>query len=375
MTTDQLLIGGIEGLAAIVLALLGYLLGSRGRARRADKSGLLPLPPGAEALAPAFGELRAQLGELRSQIEDLRRSEAEAAGRRSQEDHAWQTLARVEQSLTQLSQLPTLQQSLQDQVSGAARDLAGLRERLAEERQRWTLEDDAFERLQRLTAVLLGSSTSGAAGERMVQEVLGNLPPQWLVTNHTVNGKQVEFAVRLPDGVVLPIDSKVVAQSELDALDKATDEGERKRLEDRIRVQVLQRAGEVRKYVDGRSAGFAVAAVPDAVYRLSGAILARAYQESRALLVPYSLLAPFVLMVYEQHLRMGTGDADSQQLARMLADGMAHLDHAVQEVNGRLSDAITRLTNSRDALSRELAAAAGALDQARNASAEGKAHK
>jgi DNA recombination protein RmuC len=364
--TNEQILGISVGLAALVLLLLGYLVGSRVRAR-AGKPGLAPvaLPPGAEALAPAFGELRAQLSELRGQIEDVRRTGAEAAGRRSQEDQAWQALARVENSLTQLSQLPTLQQSLQEQVTGAVRELSGLRERVVEERQRWALEDDAFSRLQRLTAVLLGSSTSGAAGERMVQEVLGNLPPQWVVTNHTVSGRRVEFAVRLPDGVILPIDSKVVAQSELDALDREQDDDARKRLEDGIRAQVLQRASEVRKYLDDRSAGFAVAAVPDAVYRLSGTILPRAYQEHRALLVPYSLLAPFVLMVYEQHLRMGTGDLDSQRLARLLADASNHLSQALQEVNGRLSGAITQATNARDALSRELAAAAGALEQVR----------
>jgi hypothetical protein len=367
LTTDQII---IVALAAVVLLLLGYLVGSRGR--RGSKAGQLPvaLPPGAEALAPAFGELRTQLGDLQGKVEQLRLTDAAAESRRGLEDQAWQAIQHVDRSLTSLLQLPTLQQSLQDQVAGAVRDLAAIRELQAVERQRWTIEDDAFASLRRLATAMLGSATSGAAGERVVEQVLEGLPAQWRVADHTVNGKRVEFAIRLPDGLLLPIDSKVVAQNELRELDGTEDRTLRDRLEGGIRTKVLQRAAEVSKYVDARSPGFAVAAIPDAVFRVCGPVLARAYQEHRALLVPYSLLAPFVLMVYEQHLRSGL-DLDNARLARLLADAQAHLDHAQQELNGRLGGALVQLGNGRDALARELAEAGHALALLRGAAAGG----
>jgi hypothetical protein len=361
VTTEDLI---VAGLALLVLLLAAYLVGSRVRAASHKPAGSLPpvtLPPGAEALAPAFAELRGQLGDLRGQLEELRRAEAAEQVRRTQEDQAWQAIQRVETSLGQLGGVPGLQQSLQEQIAAALRDLANIKELQAAESQRWSREDDAFGKLQSLAAVLLGSSTSGAVGERVVEQMIEALPPQWRVTDHRVNGKTVEFAVRLPDGLFLPIDSKVVAQTELGALDHEQDPARRAQLEREIQAKVLGKAGEVRKYVDARSVGFAIAAVPDSLYRLSGPILPRAYQEHRALLVPYSLLAPFVLMVYEQHHH--AGNLDTAQLGRLLSDTQRHLEGASGMVNGDLSSALVRLTNARDRLTRELASAASALEQ------------
>jgi DNA recombination protein RmuC len=370
VTAEQLYLVLIAALAALLLLLSGFLIGTRNRPRR-GKPDAVPLPPGAEALAPAFAELRTQLGDVRGQIEELRRAGAAEEEWRRQQDEAREAIQRVERSLTQLGQLPTLQQSLQDQVANALRDLASIRELQSAERQRWERENAAFESLQRLTAVMLGSSTSGAAGERIVQEVLDTLPPQWRIAHHSVNGKDVEFAVRLPDGLILPIDSKVVAQSDLDTLDRERDPERRQRLQRDIQAKVLDKASEVRKYIDDRSAGFAIAAVPDAAYSISGPILSEAYQKHRALVLPYSLLAPFVLMVYEQH-RHG-GDLDAARAGRLLADAQQHLETAAQTLNTHLSDALTRLSNARDRLSRELAAATTALEQMRGAASEGDA--
>ena len=200
---------------------------------------------------------------------------------------------------------------------------------------------------------MLGSARAGAAGERLVQETLANLPAQWRAANHDVAGKQVEFAVRLPDGLILPIDSKVVAQADLDALDQQTDPSQRERLERAIRATLRQRAAEVRQYVNQRTPGFAILAVPDAAYHLSRPILPDVYHDHRALLVPYSLLGPFILMVYEQHQRNGI-DLESARVAHALADAQAHVETALRESEGRLSDALTRLTNGRDTLRHEL---------------------
>jgi DNA recombination protein RmuC len=359
MTTEQMLWTGIATLAVVVLLLLGYLLGSRGRGRAA-KGEVVALPPGAEALAPAFSELRAQLNEVRGQIAGLQQASAAESERHKSEDQAWDRLSRVETTL------PTIQQSIQAQIAEAMRDLGTIKELQAAERQRWGTEDSAFESLQRLSAIMLGSATSGAAAERVVEGAFDGLPPQWRINNHTVNGKTVEFALRLPDGMILPIDSKLVAQSDLDALEKSQDNRQREHLKREIQRKVLDKAAEVQKYVDGRSVGFAIAAVSDAVYALSGPVLPEAYQKHRALLVPYSLLRPFMLMIYEQHQH--GGDVDAAQLARLVGEAQRHLGEASSVLNGHLSGAVTTLTNARDKLGRELAAAAGAIEQIRGAS-------
>lgn len=323
MPTDQLLIlvlGALVVVLALVAAYLtAYLAGSR-RSRPAETSPLaapqqpINLPSGAEALAPVFQTLQGQLSEVAGKLDQLRVSAAAEEARRPQVDQAYSSL-------------------------------------------------------QQLTAKLLGSANAGATGERIVEEALSVLPPQWLITDHRVANKPVEFAVRLPDGLILPIDSKVVAQSDLVALDGAQN-GQREKLEARIRANVLQRAGEVRQYVDGRTPGFAVAAIPDAAYRLSAAVLPRAYQEFQVIIVPYSLLLPFTLTVFELHRRSAV-DLDAANQAKLLAEAETHIKRALQELNGRIGRAFVELTNGRETLSQELGDASRALDLIRAGTAQG----
>ena len=362
MPSDQIAVYALGGAVVVLLVVVAFLLGRR--SRRAAKDAALALPPGAEALAPAFAELRGQLAQVHEKVQSLGGAVQAGAARYGLEDQAWQAIQRVETAVATLGQVPSTQQGLQSQVADALQTLALINDMQA---RRLAQENEAHTALQRLTAVLLGSSTAGAAGERLVRETLDHLPAQWKVTNHHVGGKRVELAIRLPDGLLLPVDSKVVAQSKLDALARADGDRERERLVGSIVAEVESRAAEVRQYVDDRTPGFALATIPDAAYSLCGAILADAFQKHRALIVPYSLLGPFVLMVYEQHRHAAATDVDSALLARSIAAAETHLEHAQAELNGRISDALTRFSNGRDALRAELAAAAQALAQVRTA--------
>jgi hypothetical protein len=315
MPTEQLLLIAVAALAGVTLLLLGVLIGGRGKRKQTVAAAPMSLPAGAEALAPAFAELRGQLGETQRTLTEMRQRIAEEEGRRPLEEQRSQ---------------------------------------------------GSYELLQRLSATLLGSARAGAAGERIVGEALAALPPQWLITDHKVGNKVVEYAIKLPDGLILPIDSKVVAQTDLDELDHIDDPRKREAKERQIRGDVFRRVAEVRQYVDGRTPGFAVAAVSDAAYRLCGGILPAAYKDYQALVVPYSLLAPFVLMIYEQHRRSGV-DLDAAQQARTLAEAETHLKRATDELNGRMSGALTQFRNGYEELSQELARAGRALESMRGA--------
>jgi hypothetical protein len=305
MPTEQILLIAVAALAGVILLLLGILIGGRGRRKPVAADAQVSLPPGAEALAPAFAELRSQLGEAQRTLAEVRQQFAADEGRRPHEEQRAQ---------------------------------------------------GSYEILQHLSATLLGSARAGAAGERIVGEALHALPPQWRINDHKVGNKVVEYAIKLPDGLILPIDSKVVAQSDLDELDRIEDPRKRDAKEKQIRGDVLRRVAEVRQYVDGRTPGFAVAAVSDAAYQLCGDILPAAYKDYQALVVPYSLLAPFVLMIYEQHRRSGV-DLDAAQQAQALADAETHLKRATDELNGRMSSALTQFRNGYEELNQELARA------------------
>ncbi|HEX6800767.1 MAG TPA: DNA recombination protein RmuC [Ktedonobacterales bacterium] len=368
MPAEQLALYALGGAAAIllviVLVLVGFLLGRRGtRGRVVAKDGALALPLGAEALAPAFTELRGQLAQVQEKVQTLGAAAQSGAARYGMEDQAWQAIQQVATAVAALDQVPGVQQHLQSQVADALQRISLINE---VQRIQQSREAEAYTALQRLSAVLLGSATSGAAGERVVREMLSHLPAQWIITNHAVGGRRVEFAIKLPDNLFLPVDSKVVAKEELADLDGEADPKKREQIERAVRAAVLQAAADVHQYVDERTPGFALAAVPDAAYSLCGAILADAFQKHRALIVPYSLLGPFVLMVYEQHRQTGM-NLDGARIARLAAELEGHLEQAQQALNRSFAGAITQLSNASASLGRELAAAAQALAQLRAA--------
>src|SRR5438445_12770814 len=83
---------------------------------------------------------------------------------------------------------------------------------------RQQVEDDARQSLRRLEAVIAGSATRGAAGENILEEALRHLPPEMLQRNLWVSGKVCEFALRLPGGKLLAIDSKWTSSAALEEI-------------------------------------------------------------------------------------------------------------------------------------------------------------
>lgn len=148
--------------------------------------------------------------------------------------------------------------------------------------------------------VLAGPSLKGRLGERIVEQQLQILPGDWIARNvRFSDGRVVEFALRMPDGKIVPIDSKWTSTPLLDLHGQQTDETIRRQLEDRIRNDVTTRALEVLKYLDkDRTLSFCIAAVPDAVFQICQPI--QAFLAARHIvLVSYSLLVPYIIMLVD----------------------------------------------------------------------------
>jgi DNA recombination protein RmuC len=216
------------------------------------------------------------------------------------------------------------------------------------------LDRRTAESIRRLEAVIAGSQTKGAAGEQILEAVFARLPPEWQVRNFRVGDKTVEFGLRLPNRLVLPIDSKWAATPLLDQLAAAEDGAERERLKTQIESAVLARAREVRKYLDPRvTASFGVAAVPDAVYDLCAGIHADAFQ-SNVVLVSYSLFVPYLLLVFQTTLR-AERQVDLERLEAFLGSVERHLSAIEEELDGRFAKSITMLQNARADMGAHLA--------------------
>ena len=250
-------------------------------------------------------------------------------------------------------------QALQGQIGQAQRALGEVK---ALEQGRTRQLDYATDALRRLEAVVAGSSTRGAAGESILARTLGQLPPDLLAHDVAFGSRVVEYAIRLPDGRYLPIDSKWTSVASLEALELAEDAGERRRLEEQVVRDLRVRLREMSRYLDPeRTVSLAVLAVPDAVYSAAPEVRGEGWREG-VLVVPYSMALPFVLVVYRLTLRFSSA-VDTDALLGRLHAVAESLHHIEEEVEGRLSRALVQVQNARDALRGHASEARGATDR------------
>jgi DNA recombination protein RmuC len=247
---------------------------------------------------------------------------------------------------------------LREAVDGARQ---AVRELAVRDEQRRAQQQLDSEVIRRLSNVLAGGASKGRAGENVLRQHLSELPPGMLVTDFRVNGKVVEFGLLLPDGRRMPIDSKWSALAELEALDTATDAGEREaRARDLERI-VAARVREVAQYLDPAiTAPIAIAAVPDAVYD----VLRRAHAEAftrGVVIVPYSSALPIVLFCYSLAQRYG----DPGDVRSCLAELAAVFDGFENALENKIARGATMVANGADEFRAQLGKARGSLARAK----------
>jgi DNA recombination protein RmuC len=282
---------------------------------------------GLVALGGVLGSLRSELRRLAQSQDELRR---DVHGAR-------------EASLTQLHAATT---GLRGEIGVAQRALAEVR---ASEEARAGQMARAAESLRRLESVIAGSSSRGAAGEQILARALGQLPADLLEHDVAFGSRVVEYALRLPGGRLLPIDSKWGSAAAIERLAESDAPEERRRLSEQIGRELRLRAREVGKYLDPeRTFGLAVLAVPDAAHGLAPEAQAEAWHDG-VLVVPYSLALPYVLALYRLALRLGAAADADRRLERLrgVEDALRAMD---EEIEGRLSRGLVQVQNARDAL-------------------------
>jgi DNA recombination protein RmuC len=249
--------------------------------------------------------------------------------------------------------LADMAQGLQGRMAAAQRELGEMK---ALEHERARQLDRATDSLRRLETVVAGSASRGAAGESILARALGQLPPDLLETNAAFGGRVVEYALRLPDGRLLPIDSKWTSAGALERLETTEDAGLRRRLLDQIARDVRTRIRDMEKYLDPeRTLSLGILAVPDAVHSAVPETHGEGWRAG-VLVVPYSLALPFVLALYRFAVRLGAAPDDKELGAHVahLAESLRRMDETVE---GRMSRALVQLGNARDDLRTSIAGA------------------
>jgi len=285
--------------------------------------------------APGSGE---DLSRLEAGLQA--RFEAQAAELRRLADAAAARSGEVEALRTQLGEARGALERLAIQAD----------ERAERERENWRV-------VQRVATVLAGGASKGRAGENVLREHLQQLPPGMLVTDLRVNGKIVEFALQLPDGRCLPVDSKWPALEALEALEATEDPAEQQARAKEVEKTVTARVKEVSQYLDpSLTAPVAVAAVPDAAY----AVLRRAHADAFAhgvVVVPYSTALPVLLFLYSLVARYG--DAGDVQAA--LHEVAQVLDALEGVLENKFARAAAMLANGTDDMRSQLGKARGSI--------------
>jgi len=248
-------------------------------------------------------------------------------------------------------------EAIKTQLSSTKSDLSAL-QTLVKAKQE--VEQQTSDAVRRLETIIAGTQTKGAAGENILEHVFSKLPNEWQVRNFRVGDKYVEFGLRLPNNLVLPIDSKWTATNLLEQFADCEEVQEQQRIKSEISKAVLNKAREVRKYVDPNlTMTFGVAAVPDAVYDLCSECHSEAFKMN-VVIISYSMFVPYLLLVFQTVLKTGAS-IDLQRLEGYLHSVQESVTSLQEELEGRLSRSITMLSNSRDEMRAQLGKAVTGL--------------
>jgi len=254
-----------------------------------------------------------------------------------------------------ISQLEVRVQSLQDRIEGEQKDirseLSQTRELIAEikasAQARQEQDQEAYQSLRRLEAIIAGTVSRGKAGENILSEVIKQLPPAWRDYDVKFEGKTVEFAVPIPGGRYIPVDSKWTGVSVLERLNEEKDEKERSKLLRQVESEVSKKVDELTKYLDqDKTLMLAIAAVPDAVYDLCCKIHPIAYRKG-VIVIGYSMAVPYLLTLIHLVERFGR-TIDAAQIESALSSLESALDGIEETLDGRLSRGLKMIENACD---------------------------
>ena len=314
-------------LGAIVVLLVATLL----RVSRGRREGSL------DHALPALVESLKEVSAIQPQVTSLSNTQAAMM----------QNLVRLEVSLKDLEArmkeaTGDVRESLSKDVGDTRALLVELRAKI-EDRSRW--ENDIHKISRRIERVLVGARTRGESGENILADAFAEFPSGMIDRDFRVAGKVVEFAIVLPSGKRLPIDSKWSGTENTERINEETDPDRIRRLESAIEKDVERKVREVASYIDPAcTANIAIAAVPDSVYAFCKKVHVEGFRVG-VLLMAYSMVVPYVLALYHLHLQMDRS-VDLENLEVYLTRIERSLDEIDRIVENRVARAGTLATNA-----------------------------
>ena len=201
-----------------------------------------------------------------------------------------------------------IQRSLKDELRQTSDKLKDL---VVSSQERQERDGAYFQNLltvsKSIESVMRGSKTKGLAGENIVREILKLFPQNMMVYDFKLGSKVVEFGIKLPDGRILPLDSKVVSPDEILQLQDAQDEATKIRLVAKLEQAVLRKAKEVSGYISPPiTYERAIMAVPDALFDILQEVIIRAHRDYGVTILPYSMTVQYILLFLDLQRKHAT---------------------------------------------------------------------
>jgi len=250
------------------------------------------------------------------------------------------------QDLQEIKEKLSLGTQIQDHLKNGLEKTRDLLEDLKRaDEVRKEKEAEFLERIKRVDEIIAGTSAKGISGEEVLRETFKKLPAEMIETNFSVGGKQVEFALVLPNQKRLPIDSKWPAGNLLLELEKETSPKRKKEIIEEIERETIRRVKEVRQYIDPNITwSQAIAAVPDSVYSVCRQAHLRA-RENDVILMPYSMVLPLILYMYRLHLQYAIS-IDMENLKNHLISISRNLDGMESILENKIYRGATMVQNA-----------------------------
>lgn len=248
--------------------------------------------------------------------------------------------------LEEIKKIVLLGSQLQDNLKDGLEKTRNILEQLQRsEELRKEKEREFLERLKRVDEIIAGTSAKGLSGEEILRETFKKLPPEMIETNFKIKGKVVEFALLLPNGKRIPIDSKWPAGHLLLELEKEKDVEKRKAIIAQIEREVISRIKEVKDYIDPTVTwSQAIAAIPDSVYSVCQKAHLKAREEN-VILMPYSMVLPLLLYMYRLHLQYSIS-IDFENFQQHLILISKNLEEMEEILENKISRSMAMISNA-----------------------------
>ena len=248
--------------------------------------------------------------------------------------------------LQEIKEKLSLGSQLQDHLKNGIEKTKDLLEALkrADEVRR-EKEIEFSEMIKKVHEIITGTSAKGISGEEILRETFKKLPPEMIESNFIVRGKNVEFALVLPNKKRLPIDSKWPAGDLLLKLEKEKNSEKRKEIIKEIEKETIKRIKEVKQYIDPTTTwSQAIAAVPDSVYSVCSEAHLKA-RENDVILMPYSMVLPLLLYMYRLHLQYAIS-LDIENLQNHLISISRNLNEMENILENKIYRGATMISNA-----------------------------